>query len=198
VTVWLVNVILVEVVGIVSWMLSHGPVRTCNQNLDVSQLAIAGAVGRECTNVHCILPPRYTASQRFPYDALVPERLRGEALECGIRQDGLRIKYPVLYIRAPFDHVAGVISKQTSGTCRRRGRSVDNCWGAYIESPALELQCNIKDVPPRCAVGRVPSEGCGWTIGIQNDLHLRVSVLTWRVSVVLNAVFRTSDLRIYL
>lgn len=39
-------------------------------------------------------------------------RLRGEALECVIRQDGLRIKYLVPYIHAPYGHVAGVGSRQ--------------------------------------------------------------------------------------
>jgi hypothetical protein len=57
VTVWLVNVILFKVVGTAIEILSHGPARTRNQNLDVSQFAIAGAVGRKCTNVHCISPP---------------------------------------------------------------------------------------------------------------------------------------------
>lgn len=114
-TVWLVDAIMVEVVGIVIVVTaSQGSARTRNQSLDVSQLATAGAGGRKCTNVHCISPPRYTASQRFPKEAFVLERLRGEALRCVIRQDGVRIKYLVPYILALFGHVAGVSSREAS------------------------------------------------------------------------------------
>jgi hypothetical protein len=109
----------VGAVGIISWILTHAPARTRNQNLDISQIAIAGTVGRKCTNVHYILPPRYTASQQVPYEAFVPEQLRGEALECVIRQGGLRIKYLVPYTRVTSGHFAGVSSRRASSACMR-------------------------------------------------------------------------------
>jgi hypothetical protein len=62
---------------------------------------------------------QYITSQQFPYKAFVPERLRGEALECVIGQGGLRIKYLVPYIRALFRHVASGSQRQASNACRR-------------------------------------------------------------------------------
>ena len=57
VAVWLAKAILVGAVGLVIV-----DAQSRSQSLDVSDLAMDGPLGRICTNVHCISPPRYTAS----------------------------------------------------------------------------------------------------------------------------------------
>jgi hypothetical protein len=59
-------------------------------------------------------------------------------------------------------------------------------WGAYIKSPALELQCNIREVLPRCTYSTYRANAEQRAVAEQlacRIIHgLRVLVLTWRVS----------------
>lgn len=55
-------------------VLGCGAAGARSQNLDVSDLAIAGTVGSICTKVHRISPPRYTASI-FLREASVQKRI---------------------------------------------------------------------------------------------------------------------------
>jgi hypothetical protein len=104
-----------------------------------------------------------------------------------IGQDILRIKYLVPYIHAclPRAHASEAAARSSIYVGYEVEVSIFELLGtleADVESPALELQCNIRDVPPPSTVERVPSDG---RLASTIAHGLRILMLTRRASGVL-------------